>query len=151
MPAGTSYWVKQGMLQQDLYAVDVDGDGIRDHVYFTVRNQFLHPNHPLGWVRHIGVTLDSISVPDENIFFVLRGQWVPLSLMPQIRDIWWHMMEEARLYLRMPSPGAGRHRLGCSLEISLHVHTENVDTEDIWPRLVCRLENEMELKEEESP
>ena len=149
MPAGSSYWVKEGMLKSQIYNADVNQDGTVDHVCFTVTDKFLHPNHPIGWVRRIEVAIDGQPIDQDRIFFVLRGQWVPLKYMPTIRDIWWHMLEDAWLYIKSDALETGStHEVECKLDISLLVHTENLDKPELFPCLHCELKETMITQEE---
>ena len=149
MPAGASYWIKEDMLSDKLYNADTDHDGRIDHIYFTVKDKFLHPNHPLGWVRKITVLIDGKPVDQEDICFVIRGQWIPLKYMPTIRDIWWHMREDAALYIKSEGLIPNEiHTVDCDLFISLMVHTQNLDSTDIFSCLHCSLTSNMTVQEE---
>jgi hypothetical protein len=145
MPAGSAYCIADGMLGDALRNVDTDGDGIIDHVSFSIRNQFLHPDHPLGWIRQLRVLLDGEVVPPDQMFFVLRGQWVQVTHIRTIRDIWWHMREVAEIYIRSSGITPGDHRIDVSFDVSLHVHTPNVDLDDLWPTLRQHLSREVRI------
>lgn len=149
MPAGTSYWIKEGMLAREIYNADVDGDGQIDHICFKLKDKFLHPNHPIGWVRKIAVAIDGKPVPLECICFVLRGQWVPIKYMPTIRDIWWHMLEDAYIYIQSNGLENGHiAHVQCDIDISLLVHTQNLDRHGVFPCLHCSLEEDMSVQKE---
>lgn len=149
MPAGTSYWIQEGMLAREIYNADVDGDGRIDHVFFKLKDKFLHPNHPIGWVKKIGVCIDGEMIDPERICFVLRGQWIPLKYMPTIRDIWWHMLEDACIYIRSNGLEDGRVvHVRCDIDISLLVHTQNLDSNGIFPCLHCSLDEDMSVQKE---
>lgn len=149
MPAGSSYWVEEGMLNKKIYNAAANGDGKVDYVCFPVTNKFLHPNHPIGWVRKMEVYIDGQHIDTDDICFVLRDQWIPLKYMPTIRDIWWHMLEEGWIYIKSDAlPSGSTHSVNCNIDISLLVHTENLDRTGIFPCLHCSLTEEMTVQEE---
>ena len=151
MPAGSGYWIEEGMLSNTIRNRDEDQDGKVDHVCFTVRNQFLHPNHPLGWIRKLDVKLDGQAIPPKRTYFVLRGQWINVACMPTITDIWWYMREEAHIYVESEGLEPGQlHLVACAFEISLFLHSPIVDRENIWPRLALELSSEMMVQDEEN-
>lgn len=147
MPAGSKFWIEEGMLSDTIRNVDVNGDDKVDFVCFTVRNQFLHPNHPLGWIRKLTVTIDGKEVPEDEVYFVVRGQWVNARHVPTITDIYWYMREEAAIYVQSTGVKAGKHRVTCSLSICLFTHalidTKILDPEGMFPRLTATLSGEM--------
>lgn len=145
MPAGTAYCIPLGMLGSTIANVDLDNDGAFDHFKFEIRNQFLHPEHPLGWIRGLSVSVNGNQVPTESIGFVLRGQWIAVDKLPTISDIWWHMREIAEIYVRSPGLDARRHRIDVDFDVSLFVHTPSIDRHGRWPTLRQHLTNEMEL------
>lgn len=145
MPAGTAYCIPQGMLGSTIENVDVDNDGVVDHFRFEIRNQFLHPEHPLGWIRSLTISLDGTELQREAIGFVLRGQWIAVEKLPTISDIWWHMREIAEVYVRSSGLAAGRHRIDVDFNVSLFVHTPSIDRHGRWPTLRQHLTTEMEL------
>lgn len=145
MPAGTAYCIPQGMLGSTIANVDLNNDGVVDHFRFEIRNQFLHPEHPLGWIRGLSVAVDGEEVPTEMMGFVLRGQWIAVEKLPTIADIWWHMREVAEIYVRSRGLDAGRHRVDVDFDVSLFVHTPSIDQQGQWPTLRQQLTNEMEL------
>ncbi|WP_245427115.1 C-glycoside deglycosidase beta subunit domain-containing protein [Pleomorphomonas carboxyditropha] len=135
MPAGTNYCISEGMLGKQFIELDRDRDGVTDHVAIPVFNQFLHPNHPLGWIRKLDVAIDGKSVPPERMAFVVRDQWIAFEHLASITDIWWYMHEEARIVIKGPPIPAGEHQVTCTFAVSLHVHTPNIDRDDCWPSL----------------
>ena len=147
MPAGTSYWIEEGMLDHELRNTDLNKDGQVDHVCFTVRNQFLHPNHPLGWIRKLTVEIDGEDIPADQMYFVVRGQWISVEHMPTIRDIWWNMMEEAQICIKHRGLRTDKCFVTCSFEISLLMHASLLDLNDLWPRLTLHLTADMDVKE----
>lgn len=144
MPAGSTYWIREGMLDGKLENVDLDHDGVVDHVCFSIRNQFMHPNHPLGWIRDFRVCIDGAEMPREEVCFVVRDQWVGTAEMRTITDIWWHMREKATIYVGSGELAPGKHRVECSISISLHVNTPTIDREDLWPWLTLDLSADLE-------
>ena len=86
----------------------------------------------------------------DAIYFVIRGQWIPLRCMVTIRDIWWHTLEKAEIYVKRAALLPGTHLVKCTIDMSLHVHTENLDPDNIFPCLQCKLKEEMKLCEEVS-
>ena len=107
MPAGSAYCIEEGMITGALRNVDLDGDGVTDHLCFRLRNQFLHPDHPLGWIRRLTVAVDGVAACPSDLHFVLRGQWIAVEHMPTISDIWWHMREVAEVYMRSKGVRSG--------------------------------------------
>ena len=149
MPAGSSYWVPEGMLDAKLFNADIDRDGKIDHICFSISNKFLHPNHPIGWVRNLTVLIDDAEIDPEQIFFVIRKQWIPLKYVPTIRDIWWHMLEKAEIYIKSDGyPVGSEHDLACKIDISLLVHTENLDRNNLFPCLHCELNEHFYTQED---
>lgn len=149
MPAGSTYWVEEGMLDAKLYNVDTNSNGCIDYICFSVTDKFLHPNHPIGWIKRIAIQLDGAVVPQENIYFVIRDQWIPVVYVPTIRDIWWHMLEKAQIYIKSSGllPGS-THDIKVEIDISLMVHTENLDRNDLFKCLHCSLTGELITQEE---
>ena len=151
MPAGSKYWISEGMLGTEIYNVDNDHDGCIDHVRFSLKNKFLHPNHPLGWIRKITVVIDGQEMDPENTCFVLRDQFIPLKYVPTIRDIWWGGTETAWIHAKSCGLRAGEeHRVQCTMEVSLMVHNKNIDRKDEYGRLICELEEKMRVSEGEN-
>lgn len=144
MPAGARYWISEGMLDKKIYNADLDGDGATDHICFSINNKFLHPNHPIGWVRAIDVRVDGKPVDADRVCFVIRGQWIPIRYMKTIRDIWWNAAEDAWIYIASAGFAEGStHDVHCDLKVSLMVHNENIDRDDRYPCLDCRLQETM--------
>jgi hypothetical protein len=129
MPAGKASCISEGMLG-GLENVDVDKDGTTDHYRFSIRNQFLHPNHPLGWIRQFGVAVDGQAVPSNSIQFVVRNQWIAAEKLPTIADIWWSMREIAEIYVPSIGLEPGSHRVEVSFDISLFAQTSSLDREN---------------------
>ena len=144
MPAGNTYWIQEGMISKELRNMDIDGDGKVDHYCFSVWNQFLHAKHPLGWIRNVSVCIDGEEIPTHRIFFVLRDQWIGIEQMPTISDIWWMLREEAEIYIRQDDGiVSGKHDVECTMEISTLTNTRIVDKNDLYPRLILKLQSQM--------
>ncbi|RYG86885.1 MAG: hypothetical protein EON59_08910 [Alphaproteobacteria bacterium] len=133
------------MLGSTLHNEDLDGDGVVDHVRFSIRNQFLHPNHPLGWIRKLTVSLDGEAIAPADMFFVVRGQWISVAHLPTITDIWWQMREMAELYIKRQAIEAGSHKVAVGFDVSMYGHTPSVDRDNQYPTIHEDLTTEMEL------
>jgi hypothetical protein len=135
MPAGSTYCIAEGMLRgplQNYPSPDAMGG---NYVTFDLRNQFLHPNHPLGWIRKLDIAIDGEVISAAGSFFVLRRQWFPLSHLRTITDVWWYMGEMATVYLKHPRLTSGPHAISCRFAVSLFVNTPKIDLDDLWPSL----------------
>jgi hypothetical protein len=144
MPAGKNFWIEEGMISKELKNVDINKDGKVDYFCFSVWNQFLHANHPLGWIRRLTVRIDGEEISPHRIFFVLRDQWIGIEQISMISDIWWMLREEAKIYVKQDDEKiCGTHNVECIIEISLHTNTRTIDRYDIYPRLVLNLQSEM--------
>ena len=135
MPAGSTYCIAEGMLRgplQNVCSADAMGG---NYVAFDIGNQFLHPNHPLGWIRKLEVEIDGEAASAAGSFFVLRRQWFLLSHLRTITDVWWHMGETATLHLSRPPVAPGPHFVACRFFVSLFVNTPQIDLDDLWPSL----------------
>ena len=100
MPLGTEFYIKEGMLSNELINVDTNNDGMFDHFYFSIRNQKLHAKQPLGNIRKLTVSIDGEEIEPNRIYFVIRDQWICVEQMPTIKDIWWMLREEAQIYVK---------------------------------------------------
>lgn len=144
MPVGKTYWVEKGMLSTVLENVDQDGDGRADHVRFWVKSSFIHAVHPLGFIRKIRVELDGRQAALDDIFFVLRGNWIPARYVPTICDIWWNLGEKAYLYVSCPGGmPAGEHELRLDMEFSTLFNTRTVDHEDLTHHMPMTLRGKL--------
>lgn len=149
MPVGKTYWVEENMLGTTLENLDRDGDGKADHVRFGVKSSFIHADHPLGWIRDIRVEIDRQPVAPEDIFFVLRRNWIPLSCLPTISDIWWHMAENAYVTVRrLGGITPGTHRVSVTMEFSSLFNTRTVDYDDLSRRMPMTLSGTMTTDEQ---
>ena len=83
-------------------------------------------------------------IPTHRIFFVLRDQWIGIEQMPTISDIWWMLREEAEIYIRQDDGiVSGKHDVECTMEISTLTNTRIVDKNDLYPRLILKLQSQM--------
>ena len=85
MPVGSGFYVKEGMISNELINVDTDKDGKFDHFYFSIWNQKLHAKQPLGNMRKLVLSIDKETIESERIFFVIRDQWICVEQMPTIK------------------------------------------------------------------
>lgn len=57
-------------------------DEENDYGCFEIKSYFIHSVHPLGFFRKLEVSVDDEKVDVDNIFFVVRGNWIPARYMP---------------------------------------------------------------------
>lgn len=134
MPIGTVDWVADGMMTSDIVPAE---QGRYD---LPIRNQFFHGSHPLGWVRHIELTVAGEAIPAEQTQFVIREQTIPLQLMRTVTDIWWQPREIAFLRFLPTKPlGPGRHDVECTFRLSTFFFTPEIDVDDRYPVMTLRL------------
>ncbi len=100
MPLGTEFYIKEGMISNDLRNVDTNKDGKLDHFYFSIWNQKLHAKEPLGNIRKITLRIDGEEIEPNRIYFVVRDQWFCIEQLPSISDVWWMLREEAQIYVK---------------------------------------------------
>jgi hypothetical protein len=142
VPIGSVNWIEEGMLGTELTRVHRDGDVAG--FAFTLRNQFFHGSHPLGWIRRLAVDVDGRTMAPESVRFVLREQSIPSPLIPQIADIWWQPTEVATIVVHQPGGLApGQHIVGCELAMSTFFFTHVIDRWDVYPSSHLRLEASM--------
>ena len=116
--------------------------------WFEIRNQGLHAVHPLGWMRKFTVTVDSTTVPAEQVFFVLRGQWIRSDHLSGITDIFWHICEPAQVYVRLEGGiNAGAHNVSCTIATSYLDQTVSLDVHGRWPLREQTVRRDMLLEE----
>jgi hypothetical protein len=132
MPAGSSFLIAKGMLSNRIEEIEFEGA-----CYYRIglRNQLLHAVHPLGWICELNLRIDGRSVPKEDVFFEIRGQWICTKQMHTIKDIYWYIAEIAHLNIRnkfdIPT---GEHEIECEFVASqLEVSTQ-FDVKKLWPR-----------------
>ena len=89
----------------------------------------------MGWLCEINLTIDGTLIPKEDIFFEIREQWIGLAQMHTIKDIYWYIMEEARLNFRVKTELApGAHNVECKLTASTLEVATQLDLTEKWPR-----------------
>ena len=146
MPAGSSFLIKEGMLSDKIVTIDFNSE-----LFYSigVRNQLLHAAHPLGWFCSLDLTVDNRVIPKEDVFFELRGQWISCAQMNTITDIFWYIMEDARLNFRVkPELACGPHNIECKFTASTLEVAFQLDLAEKWNRrsqTVCQTANLEEL------
>ena len=132
MPAGSSFMIPEGMLLDKINIAKLNGESFYS---ISIKNKLLHAVHPLGWLCEINLTIDGTLIPKEDVFFEIRGQWISLAQMHTIKDIYWYIMEEARLNFRYkPELAPGAHKVECKLTASTLEVATQLDPEKKWPR-----------------
>jgi hypothetical protein len=132
MPAGSHFLIEEGMLSDKIGAAVFNGESFYS---IGIKNQLLHAVHPLGWFCSIDLTVDGRRLSKEDVFFEIRGQWVCTAQMHTITDIFWYIMEEARLNFRFGETLApGAHAISCELTASTLEVATQLDTAEKWPR-----------------
>jgi len=132
MPAGSSFLIKEGMLSNKIDLINLN-----DELFYSIgiRNQLLHAVHPLGWFRSIDLTIDNKSIPKKDCFFEIRGQWICFTKMHTITDIFWYIMEDARIYFRFKSMlASGSHNVECKITASTLEVGMQLDLAGKWPK-----------------
>lgn len=97
MPAGTSYMVKNGMIGKTMCRAMYNGE---QYYKFTVKNNFLHAIHPIGWFRKINLEINGEENASDDGYFVLRGQFFRISDMHTISEVYWNLCEPAEIYFK---------------------------------------------------
>ena len=145
MPAGSIYWIEKGMMGDRLInEACTHLDQTEEFAYFEIHSYFIHSVHPLGFFREMGVTVDGKKMNVDDLFFVVRGNWVPARYMPTISDIWWYQSETARIYIRHPggfSPGP--HTVELSMTLQSLFNTKTLDVKNISVPMRMSLKKEM--------
>jgi hypothetical protein len=132
MPAGSSFLIKEGMLSDKICRTEFNGEPFYS---IGIRNQMLHAAHPLGWFCAVNLSVDGNPVSKEDVFFEIRGQWICTAQMHTIMDIFWYIMEEARLnFRRNPELVSGAHDVECEFVASLLEVATQPDRAGKWPR-----------------
>lgn len=128
MPVGRTYWVEKNMFGTLLENVRSLKNGEIEYMRFSIRCSFIHSVHPLGFIRALSVSLDGKQLDADDLYFVLRKNWIPVRCISTISDIWWNIGETAHIYIRKPGgAGVGRHDLSCTMTISTLFDTRTVD------------------------
>lgn len=143
MGLGTQYWIKENSLSETGENLDLNQDGKIDHFRFVLKNNCLHPIHPLGWFRSFRVLIDGTEVNPDDSYFVVRGQWIPFDQLPTITDIWWSITEPADIVCAVPEALYGKHTVSCVMSTSLVPNTRTVDTKGVWRELLIEVEAEI--------
>lgn len=147
MPVGKTYWIEKGMFSKKLQNQDCDKDGIADHISFWVKSSFVHAVHPLGFIRKIKVKINDKDIALNDIFVVIRKNWIPASCVPTISDIWWNMGEKAYIYIRCPGGlKEGTYHVKLSMEFSTLFNTRTVDYNDLTHHMTMELEENMTIQ-----
>jgi len=132
MPAGSSFLIAEGMLSDKIGLTGFNGESFYS---IGIKNQMLHAVHPLGWFCSLDLTVDGKRIPKEDVFFELRGQWICCAQMHTITDIFWYIMEEARLNFRSkPVLASGSHKVECKFTASTLEVDFQLDLAEKWPR-----------------
>jgi hypothetical protein len=139
-------WIEEGMVGSTLRRTRPSGS-LGDGYEFEIRNQFFHGDHPLGWIRLLAVSLDSVLIESTNTFLIVRGQTIAAWQVPQIIDIWWHACETASVFIKVPgrlNPGA--HDIVCTIDFG-SFFTPLVDVLNLRPTSRCELRARLDLAE----
>jgi hypothetical protein len=132
MPAGSSFLITEGMLSDKIVEINFNGE-----TFYSIglRNQLLHAVHPLGWICSLDLVIDGKAVPKEDVFFEIRGQWICTAQMHTITDIFWYIMEDARLNVRKKTTlSPGSHDIECEFAASMLEVATQLDLKEKWPR-----------------
>ena len=149
MPAGDVDAIPEGMLVGEVLNVDLDGDGRADGFQISVRNQFFHGSHPLGWFRDITVTVDGETLPTSQTYLGLRGQLFRCDSLRSILEVFWKEREIATiLVVRQHGLSAGSHRIACSIGTSVQAYTRALDLFDVRERGTLVLEQDFKVSGE---
>jgi hypothetical protein len=132
MPAGSSFLIAEGMLSDKIEKVEFNGESFYS---IGLKNHLLHAVHPLGWLCSLNLTVDGNSILKENVFFEIRGQWICTAQMHTITDIFWYIMEDARLNFRCkPELAPGTHDVMCEFVASMLEVATQLDLKGKWPK-----------------
>jgi len=132
MPAGSRFLIEDGMLSDKIGIVKFNGDSFYS---IELKNQLLHAAHPLGWFCEINLAVDGVSIPREEVYFELRGQWICTAQIYTITDIFWYIMEKASLNFRTKTALAkGLHSIDCEFVASMLEVATQLDLKKKWPR-----------------
>ncbi|MDR2410288.1 MAG: DUF6379 domain-containing protein [Bacteroidales bacterium] len=130
MPAGKSFLINEGMISDTIKLIVFEG---KKYISITIRNQLLHGIHPLGAMNGINIKIDSKPIPQGDVYFVIRNQWIGLEQIHTIKDIYWHIIEEIQLNIKDKNtilPGS--HEIECEFVFSLLDISIGIDEKRIW-------------------
>lgn len=149
MPAGSIYWIEKGMMGDKLINTACTHLNQREEfAYFEIYSYFIHSVHPLGFFRELGVAIDGKKMDVDDLFFVVRDNWIPARYMPTISDIWWYQSEAARIYIRHPGGfPEGTHQVELSMTLQSLFNTKTLDTKNISVPMKMNLIKEMVTEE----
>ncbi|HWA19563.1 MAG TPA: DUF6379 domain-containing protein [Devosia sp.] len=145
MPVGTSFWIAEGMLAGEIENLNGRDEGVRGY-RFPLRNRFLHGHHPLGWIRALRLAVDGIPIAQQDIFLVVREQWIGVSQVPTIYDIWWQINET--IHVAVAKEGglaSGLHALELVLTVTSLNHTPVLDHRNLYPTLEVPLSASLQV------
>lgn len=129
MPAGTSYTFKEGMLSSIIERTE-------DKAYYKIRvkNQFLHAIHPVGWIKKLQLQVDEKQIKEEDIYFVIRGQWFHAPKMNTITEVYWKLSEEAEICFKLEEElSVSEHYVKCTFCASMLEDPRVLDRKGMWP------------------
>ena len=143
MPAGTAYLVKENLFSKTMKKEMFHG---KEAYRFSIKNNFLHAVHPLGWFREIELTIDGKGISEENMYFVLRKQCFRVSEIHQISEVFWKLCEPMEVYFLTDEPiNVGEHSIRITFHTSMLEDTRILDLEDRYPERVEFSETKIEL------
>lgn len=147
MPVGTVNWIEEGMLGSTISAVSGLGSEMAPGIpgfEFGLTNQFFHGLHPLGWIRTLRIYLDDVEIPANAVTLIIRDQPIPVTLAPEISDIYWQPLETVTIRVEgKEPPTTGTHVLTCELAVSTFIFTPEIDRADLYPATELRLTREV--------
>lgn len=129
MPAGKSFLIDKKMISDKISRVEFEG---KQFYSIKIRNQLLHGIHPL-WSCDINLKLDGQAILKEDVYFVIRNQWINLEYLHTIKDIYWHIIENINLNIKDNFIlSNGIHEIECEFMSSLLDMTIGIDEKKIW-------------------
>jgi hypothetical protein len=129
MPAGQSFLIDKGMVSDKISKIEFEG---KQFYGVKIRNQLLHSVHPL-WSCDINLKLDGRMIPKEEVYFVIRNQWINLEYLHTIKDIYWYIIENVNLNIKNNFVlSRGLHKIECEFVSSLLDMTIGIDENKIW-------------------
>lgn len=144
MPAGTAYLVKEGMFGKEMTRESLNGE---KYYKFSMKNNFLHAVHPLGWFRHIEIAIDELKISEHDAFLVLRGQWFRISDIHTVSEVFWNLCEPLDVYVKnMQELESGIHKIKVIFRTSLLEDTRILDLGEKYEERVESAETYVELE-----